>query len=126
MQSLPHMPRSTAGALSKELRGALQAMDTINRMLELSRVPARGMAVALLSAPIHAYRAMLSPLLPPSCRFAPSCSCYALQALAAHGPFKGSWLALRRLGRCHPFASVGGASGYDPVPDRAAKRASVR
>lgn len=69
-----------------------------------------------LSVPIYAYRYMLSPMLPPSCRFAPSCSAYALEALHVHGPFKGTWLAVRRLSRCHPIAFLGGGSGIDPVP----------
>jgi putative membrane protein insertion efficiency factor len=78
----------------------------------------RGVAVALLSAPIYVYRYMLSPMLPRACRFEPSCSAYTLEALSLHGPFKGSWLALRRLSRCHPIAFLGGGSGVDPVPPR--------
>ena len=81
----------------------------------LPRLP-RKIAVAIVSAPILAYRYMLSPLLPRACRFAPSCSSYALEALTVHGPIKGSWLALRRLARCHPINLLGGGSGYDPVP----------
>ena len=73
-------------------------------------------AVFALSLPIHVYRYVLSPMLPPSCRFAPSCSAYALEALSVHGPFKGTWLAVRRLSRCHPIAFLGGDSGFDPVP----------
>lgn len=73
-------------------------------------------AIFLLSVPIYAYRYTLSPMLPPSCRFEPSCSAYALEALSVHGPFKGSWLAVRRLSRCHPIAFLGGGSGVDPVP----------
>lgn len=72
--------------------------------------------VALLSAPIRAYRAVISPLLPHVCRFSPSCSVYALEALKIHGPAKGLWLALRRLARCHPVTWLGGSSGFDPVP----------
>jgi putative membrane protein insertion efficiency factor len=78
----------------------------------------RGIAVALLSVPIYVYRYTLSPMLPRACRFEPSCSAYALEALSLHGPFKGSWLALRRLSRCHPIAFLGGSSGVDPVPPR--------
>ena len=78
----------------------------------------RGISVALLSAPIYVYRYTLSPMLPRACRFEPSCSAYALEALSLHGPFKGSWLALRRLSRCHPIAFLGGSSGVDPVPPR--------
>ncbi len=61
---------------------------------------------------VRAYRRWVSPALPPSCRFVPSCSAYAEEALRKHGAARGSWLALRRLLRCHPF----GGSGYDPVP----------
>ena len=53
-----------------------------------------------------------SRILPPSCRFAPSCSAYAIQALSRYGALKGGWLALRRILRCHPW----GGHGYDPVP----------
>jgi putative membrane protein insertion efficiency factor len=85
-------------------------------MLEsLLRLPRR-LAVAMLSAPIMVYRYLLSPVMPPRCRFHPSCSAYALEALTEHGPFKGSWFALRRLARCHPIEWLGGGSGYDPVP----------
>ena len=61
---------------------------------------------------VRAYQLALSPLLPPSCRFEPSCSKYATEALRVHGAASGSWLTLRRLLRCRP----GGGSGYDPVP----------
>ena len=76
----------------------------------------RKLAIALLSAPIRAYRFVLSPLLPNACRFTPSCSVYALEALHSHGPVKGLWLTLRRLSRCHPITWLGGSSGFDPVP----------
>jgi putative membrane protein insertion efficiency factor len=82
---------------------------------------ARRVGVAVLGAPIITYRYLISPLLPQACRFSPSCSAYALEALAEHGPFKGSWLAFRRLARCHPFTLFGGSSGYDPVPRHAHK-----
>jgi putative membrane protein insertion efficiency factor len=68
--------------------------------------------VYLLLVPIRLYRFFISPLLPPLCRFHPSCSVYAMGALESHGPVKGVWLAARRLTRCHPF-NVG---GFDPVP----------
>ncbi len=61
---------------------------------------------------VRFYQLCISPLTPPSCRFTPTCSQYALEALRRHGPIKGSWLTLRRLARCHPW----GGSGYDPVP----------
>ncbi len=76
----------------------------------------RRFLVTLLSAPIRAYRVLISPLTPPSCRFTPSCSQYALEALHQHGPAKGLWLAARRLLRCHPISWLGGSSGFDPVP----------
>jgi putative membrane protein insertion efficiency factor len=66
----------------------------------------------LLILPIRLWQVTLSRVLPPSCRFAPSCSAYAIEAIERHGPLKGGWLAARRIGRCHPW----GASGYDPVP----------
>jgi hypothetical protein len=68
--------------------------------------------VGLLRLAVRAYQHSLGLLLPNSCRFAPTCSQYALEAVAAHGALRGSWLALRRLLRCHPFH----AGGYDPVP----------
>lgn len=66
----------------------------------------------LLLVPIRFYQLAISPLLGPSCRFTPTCSEYARQAILKHGPFKGLYLAIRRLLRCHPW----GGSGYDPVP----------
>ena len=68
--------------------------------------------VWLLLLPIRFYQVCISPLTPPSCRFTPTCSEYARQALVKHGPFKGLYLAIRRILRCHPW----GGSGYDPVP----------
>jgi len=76
----------------------------------------RKIMITLLSAPIHLYRRIVSPLLPPSCRFTPSCSAYALEALRIHGPARGLWLTVRRLSRCHPISWLGGSSGFDPVP----------
>ncbi|MGQ9864442.1 MAG: membrane protein insertion efficiency factor YidD [Bacteroidia bacterium] len=61
---------------------------------------------------IRLYQGMISPFFPPSCRFSPTCSEYARQALLRHGAFRGSYLAMRRLLRCHPW----GGKGYDPVP----------
>ncbi len=77
----------------------------------------KGMA-ALLIAPIRLYRFFISPMLPPSCRFTPSCSQYAIKAIQVHGPLKGLALAMRRLSRCHPISWLGGSQGYDPVPPR--------
>jgi putative membrane protein insertion efficiency factor len=66
----------------------------------------------LLAGLIRAYQRFLSPALPPSCRFHPSCSQYALEAVTRYGALRGSWLAARRLVRCHPFHP----GGFDPVP----------
>jgi putative membrane protein insertion efficiency factor len=68
----------------------------------------------LLRAVIRFYRYFLSPMLGPSCRFHPSCSEYADEALRCHGAARGSWLAAKRIARCHPWH----AGGYDPVPGR--------
>ncbi|MCB2408548.1 membrane protein insertion efficiency factor YidD [Hymenobacter lucidus] len=66
----------------------------------------------LLLGLIWVYRHLISPLTPPSCRFQPTCSAYAAQAVQKYGPWRGGQLALRRIGRCHPW----GGHGYDPVP----------
>ena len=71
------------------------------------------LVAALLLALIGVYRQWISPLLGPRCRFIPSCSAYGLEAISRHGPWRGSWLTLRRLLRCHPFTPC----GCDPVPD---------
>ena len=68
---------------------------------------------ALLTALITAYRWFVSPLLGPRCRFHPSCSCYAQEAIDRHGAARGTWLAVRRIARCHPW----NPGGYDPVPE---------
>lgn len=78
--------------------------------------PFRALVLAVLLAPLYFYRWVISPLLPHVCRFTPSCSVYALEALKTHGPTRGLALAARRLSRCHPIAALGGSSGYDPVP----------
>lgn len=62
--------------------------------------------------PIYFYKACISPLLPPACRYTPTCSQYAVEAIKKYGPFKGLWLAFKRISRCHPW----GGHGYDPVP----------
>jgi len=66
----------------------------------------------ILLLPIYFYRAAISPMFPPSCRYVPTCSQYAIEAIKKHGPFKGLWLAVKRILRCHPW----GGGGYDPVP----------
>ncbi|HEV8320439.1 MAG TPA: membrane protein insertion efficiency factor YidD [Myxococcota bacterium] len=70
------------------------------------------LVLRMLLAVVALYRRFVSPALPPACRFHPSCSEYAAEALRTHGAWRGSFLALRRLARCHPF----GGSGHDPVP----------
>ncbi|HEX3067123.1 MAG TPA: membrane protein insertion efficiency factor YidD [Thermoanaerobaculia bacterium] len=67
-------------------------------------------AIAIL--PLRFYKRFLSPLLPPMCRFDPTCSIFMMQAIEKHGTLRGVWLGLRRLARCHPF----NPGGWDPVP----------
>ena len=76
-------------------------------MRRLGRAPRQ-----LLILTLRGYQLVLSPWLGPACRFDPSCSAYAIVAVERHGALRGTWLALRRIGRCHPL----GGFGYDPVP----------
>jgi putative membrane protein insertion efficiency factor len=76
--------------------------------------PAPGLSARVALALLRAYKIAISPLFAGSCRFLPSCSDYARDAVLEYGALKGSWLAARRLARCHPFA----AAGHDPVPRR--------
>ena len=76
-------------------------------MPDLARAPRR-----VLATLIRGYQRFISPALPASCRFHPSCSQYALEAVTRHGALRGGWLAARRLARCHPFHP----GGFDPVP----------
>jgi hypothetical protein len=71
----------------------------------------------VLLALIRGYQLLVSPFFPPSCRYFPSCSEYARQAVRRHGPLAGIWLAVKRLARCHPW----GGLGYDPVPEESPK-----
>ncbi len=68
----------------------------------------------IIALPVRTYRLLLSPWVGHGCRYQPTCSAYALEALEKHGGLKGAWLAARRIGRCHPL----GGHGYDPVPDK--------
>lgn len=68
----------------------------------------------LLILPILFYQRAISPLLPPACRYYPTCSQYAVEAILRHGALRGGWLTLKRLARCHPW----GGFGYDPVPEK--------
>lgn len=72
----------------------------------------RKLISTLLILPIRFYRAAISPMFPPACRYVPTCSQYAIEAITKYGPVKGLWLAVKRLLRCHPW----GGSGFDPVP----------
>ncbi|MBY9081456.1 membrane protein insertion efficiency factor YidD [Paenibacillus sp. HN-1] len=71
-----------------------------------------GIGRRTVQAPIRFYRRFISPLKPPTCRFYPTCSAYALEAVEVHGPVKGSLLAAKRIAKCHPFHP----GGLDPVP----------
>lgn len=73
--------------------------------------------VSLFVGILRGYQLLISPMLGPRCRFYPSCSNYAIEALRVHGAARGSWLAARRVGRCHPWH----AGGLDPVPPKGAK-----
>jgi putative membrane protein insertion efficiency factor len=81
----------------------------------------RGRLVWLLILPVLAYRRWVSPALPPRCRFYPTCSAYALEALQVHGALRGLGLSAWRLARCHPFHP----GGYDPVPEKRVRKKSV-
>ena len=87
-------------------------------LLDLGLKDDRPLSSRLLTLPlfliIRFYQLLLAPFLPPACRFQPSCSRYTIEALRYHGLLRGSWLAVRRIGRCHPW----GGAGYDPVPPR--------
>jgi putative membrane protein insertion efficiency factor len=69
----------------------------------------------ILIGAVKGYQLMISPWTPATCRFTPTCSSYAIEAIELHGAVRGTWLALKRIGRCHPW----GGLGYDPVPPRA-------
>ena len=79
-------------------------------MLEICRT----IIIFILILPIKTYQIVISPLFPGSCRFDPTCSNYFIEALKIWGPFKGFWLGIKRISKCHPW----GTFGYDPVPER--------
>lgn len=79
---------------------------------DLTMSSLRGALRLAAAGAVRVYQIVVSPWLPPSCRFSPTCSEYTRQALIRHGILRGTWLSLRRLSRCHPF----GSGGYDPVP----------
>jgi putative membrane protein insertion efficiency factor len=76
----------------------------------LNKIKKVGIFISLI--PLYLYKYCISPLKPPVCRYTPSCSEYAVQAIKKYGPFKGAWLSMKRVLRCHPW----GGEGYDPVP----------
>ncbi len=86
-------------------------MKIVDEIGRLCRAVMHGLGWLLIQ-PIRFYQRFISPLTPPTCRFTPSCSNYAIQAIRKHGPFKGLALAVWRILRCNPW----GGSGYDPVP----------
>jgi hypothetical protein len=91
--------------VSQARAGARTAVGSLRQV-------ARAVGAFLLLAAIHAYRLLVSPGLGPCCRYEPSCSAYATEAVVVHGPWRGAWLAARRLLRCHPLHP----GGFDPVP----------
>ncbi|MDQ1738449.1 MAG: uncharacterized protein QOE53_101 [Pseudonocardiales bacterium] len=93
--------------MTAPVRGAVSAAATVRRLPAL-----------LLIGLIRIYRLTVSPFLGARCRFYPSCSAYGLEAVTTHGALRGSWLAIRRVGRCHPWTP----GGVDPVPPPAADR----
>jgi putative membrane protein insertion efficiency factor len=86
-------------------------MSILDKIQNLGRAVLRGIGWLLIQ-PIRFYQRYISPLKPATCRFTPTCSQYAIQAISKHGPFKGLALAVWRILRCNPW----GGSGYDPVP----------
>ena len=87
---------------------------TVSPDNQMNKQKKTSLAVSFLTVFVLFYRKFISPLKPACCRFTPTCSAYALEALRVHGALYGSWLTLKRLLRCHPF----GGSGYDPVPPK--------
>ncbi|MBT8295042.1 MAG: membrane protein insertion efficiency factor YidD [Gramella sp.] len=74
----------------------------------------------ILTAIVQFYKKFISPVTPASCRYQPTCSSYMLEAIKTHGAFKGFWLGIKRIARCHPW----GGSGYDPVPRKSDSKSS--
>ena len=93
--------KTALARIVEKVCGSRSAFETMKRLLSY-----------LLLLPIYFYRKCISPMTSPSCRFTPTCSQYAVEAIKKHGPFKGLYLAVKRILRCHPW----GGSGYDPVP----------
>lgn len=92
------------------------------RLPKLSSIVVRRPLTALIVLPIRGYQIVISPLLGPRCRFVPSCSAYAVEAVIRHGVLRGGWLSIRRLLRCHPWHP----GGFDPVPPRRTTKSPQR
>ena len=105
--------REHAGDRNPRARPVQRQLATLTSGLAQGFAGLSGALQALLLALIGAYRQWISPLLGPRCRFIPSCSAYGLEAIGRHGPWRGGWLTIRRVLRCHPFTPC----GCDPVPD---------
>ena len=86
--------------------------EMTNDKCQMSNLKFKTIVRQLFLLPVYFYRIFISPLTPPSCRFTPTCSQYMVEAVLKHGIFKGGWLGIKRICRCHPW----GGSGYDPVP----------
>lgn len=116
-----HLPLGRS--VRPELPGWCPMTDSDPQRAGLGSPPASrpGPVAWVLLLPVRAYRRWISPILPPTCRFYPSCSTYAVEALTVHGAWRGSWLTLRRLLRCGPWHP----GGLDPVPPRRPKHHSV-
>src|ERR1700761_9458947 len=91
----------------------LSTVTLPRRSNQMKRQGHAGMIGVALGAAVRGYQLLISPLLPPACRFLPTCSEYAVEAIQRHGAWRGAMLTLLRLARCHPW----GGSGYDPVPE---------
>ena len=88
------------------------AAPVARSMLKAREGKRRSVGVWVLRGPIRFYQLAVSPMMPPACRYYPTCSNYAIEAIDKYGPLKGGWLAVRRILRCHPFRP----GGFDPVP----------
>ena len=106
----PHLVSGLVGLRREGLDGG--HLEAAWQLADRLDEPLRRLPVLALTVLVRGYQLFVSPLLGPRCRFYPSCSAYAIDAILRHGVARGTWLALRRLARCHPAC----APGYDPVP----------